>query len=359
MSEVSVRDEKTENGLSSAPSGNLDDSSRNTHENVGDSEQEEYRTSSPVADMDNGAANAGLEGEEDDTEVIIQNESAGKLTFAAKQVPGARYNRIERIHLPTGTRSSDPGFERSVFEELEIPIPDDIALPHPEAITVFDVPLNSYRSRPWDAPGADINEYFNYGLNSATWDRYRNRQRRVRKELTGILDARIANAEANDRYRQPKGLETPSAPEMLSDSTDSAGIKRARPDSFPAPPSVDNKPPAFPMPPPILAASGSGGGGSGPVLPFPPPIRPPGIVQPGVGVPGMSNLPLLQPAGQTPQMFNATSFPPIQFPNPPGMIPPVLHNQGMQAPYGFPPMNQVMNPLMQPNPTSGFQPHRR
>lgn len=343
MSEAAIPGDNAERDHTRSASPNEDGSAQKTQENANaDINREE--DASPTADgADNEDDIAGIDGEEDDVEVIIQNEGGGKLTFAAKQVPGARYNRIERIHLPTNARGSDPGFERSVFEELDIPIPDDIALPHPEQITLFDVPLSSYRSKPWDLPGANISDWFNFGLNSATWDRYRIRQRRIRKELTGILDARIANAESSNRLKQSKGLETPTAPDSSLDTTDSLGTKRARPESFPPPP-------AFPMPPPILSPSGPN---MPPASSFLPPVRPGSIP--------LNPSALLQPPAQAAPLVNPSANvfpPPPPLPNPAGMMPPVMPNPNMQPPFGFPPVNPGMNPSMQPG-LGAFQANRR
>lgn len=343
MSEAVSSDDQVENDAPRSSTPEKDDSVQSVHDNKDGDNRDEQVTSNATAKKDDGADAGGFDGEEDDVEVIIQDEGGGRLTFAAKQVAGARYNRIERIHLPTATRSGDSGFERSIFEELDIPIPDDIALPHPDQLTVFDVPLSSYRSKPWDLPGANISDWFNYGLNSATWDRYRIRQRRIRKELTGILDARIASAESSGRLKQSKGLETPTDVDTAGGSSESTGVKRTRPESFPPPPpsSTGANPPAFPMPPPILAASGPNAPPHAP--PFPP-------VAPGFGPTNMGTLrgpnpPLMQPPAQTP---GNTFHPPQAFPNPPGMMPPVMPN--MQQQLGYPPVN----PSMQSGPGQGF-----
>ena len=126
-----------------------------------------------------------------------------------ENVAGGRYVRFVRSGGGAGgvTATATPIGGRSIFEELNASVPENVALPAPEAITIFDVPLNFFRSRPWDEPGVDRDAYFNYALDSRTFSQYALRQQRVRSELTHIIAARttaanIATQNANPQMAQ-------------------------------------------------------------------------------------------------------------------------------------------------------------
>ncbi|KAK0419891.1 hypothetical protein QR680_014390 [Steinernema hermaphroditum] len=48
---------------------------------------------------------------------------------------------------------------------------------------IYDLDLATMEDRPWRKPGADINDYFNYGFNEETWNMYCERQRKLRLEF--------------------------------------------------------------------------------------------------------------------------------------------------------------------------------
>ncbi|TKR64988.1 hypothetical protein L596_025453 [Steinernema carpocapsae] len=50
---------------------------------------------------------------------------------------------------------------------------------------IYDLDLASMEDRPWRKPGADPNDYFNYGFNEETWNTYCERQRKLRHEYSG------------------------------------------------------------------------------------------------------------------------------------------------------------------------------
>lgn len=143
-------------------------------------------------------APAGETGAVNNIDYIVDEAAANADAEAAprqdgENVPGGRFVRFVRSG---GTAVGAPVGGRSIFEELNAPIPDHVALPAPDAVTIFDVPLHFYRARPWDEPGVDRDQYFNYALDSRTFQQYASRQQRVRNELTHIVAARSSAAAA-------------------------------------------------------------------------------------------------------------------------------------------------------------------
>ncbi|KAI6242906.1 FIP1-like 1 protein [Aphelenchoides fujianensis] len=48
---------------------------------------------------------------------------------------------------------------------------------------IYDVDLASMEDKPWQKPGADLTDYFNYGFNEETWNLYCERQKKLRAEF--------------------------------------------------------------------------------------------------------------------------------------------------------------------------------
>ncbi|GAA5973147.1 hypothetical protein JCM8115_000218, partial [Rhodotorula mucilaginosa] len=46
---------------------------------------------------------------------------------------------------------------------------------------LFDLDLDALEEKPWRQPGANLADYFNYGMNEATWKNYVRKQREMRK----------------------------------------------------------------------------------------------------------------------------------------------------------------------------------
>ncbi|KAH9410670.1 Fip1 protein [Ordospora pajunii] len=47
-----------------------------------------------------------------------------------------------------------------------------------EGQSILDYDIDIFTDKPWNKPGADITDYFNYGFNEMTWKEYCNMQRR-------------------------------------------------------------------------------------------------------------------------------------------------------------------------------------
>lgn len=100
---------------------------------------------------------------EDDSGVNIfveeaEDDGIGRQVEAVK---GGRYMRVRRTRTAGaegggGGGSRPKGPRVSIFEELGEPIPDNVVLPDEEAVTIFDVPLYVYSSRPWEVSSADV-----------------------------------------------------------------------------------------------------------------------------------------------------------------------------------------------------------
>lgn len=54
--------------------------------------------------------------------------------------------------------------------------------PEHEGKIIYDQDLASMEDKPWQKPGADMTDYFNYGFTEDTWNQYCERQKKLRLE---------------------------------------------------------------------------------------------------------------------------------------------------------------------------------
>lgn len=121
-----------------------------------------------------GAENAHVTVIESEGVNIFVDEVEEEVSHALEQVRASRYARV-RIGKKDKTKKEAP--TRSVFEEINEAVPEAINLPPEDKLSIFDVPLVAYMSRPWEIVGADVSDYFNFGFNVSTWTQYSARQR--------------------------------------------------------------------------------------------------------------------------------------------------------------------------------------
>uniref|UniRef100_A0A2A4KAE5 Pre-mRNA polyadenylation factor Fip1 domain-containing protein n=1 Tax=Heliothis virescens TaxID=7102 RepID=A0A2A4KAE5_HELVI len=53
-------------------------------------------------------------------------------------------------------------------------------------VPALEFNIDTIEDKPWNKPGADISDYFNYGFNEVTWSAYCERQRRMRVNEAGV-----------------------------------------------------------------------------------------------------------------------------------------------------------------------------
>ncbi|RVD92588.1 polyadenylation factor I complex subunit Fip1 [Tubulinosema ratisbonensis] len=66
--------------------------------------------------------------------------------------------------------------ETSVEVVLDQPT-EDKQLPTLNSNNIYDFEIDNMEDKPWNRPGADITDYFNYGFNETTWKKYIAKQR--------------------------------------------------------------------------------------------------------------------------------------------------------------------------------------
>ncbi|KAI6183976.1 FIP1-like 1 protein [Aphelenchoides bicaudatus] len=72
---------------------------------------------------------------------------------------------------------------------------------------IYDLDLATMEDKPWQKPGADITDYFNYGFNEETWNSYCERQRKLRAEYgtqKEVNRAIVSSISINFNPQQPQ-----------------------------------------------------------------------------------------------------------------------------------------------------------
>ncbi|XP_028857403.1 pre-mRNA 3'-end-processing factor FIP1 isoform X1 [Denticeps clupeoides] len=219
-------------------------------------------------------------------------------------------------------------------------------------IPVLEVGTESFEEKPWRKPGADLSDYFNYGLNEDTWKTYCEKQRRLRMGLEAMGSGSSKIMVQQGRHHGDLSKSGSPPPSSLYTSTPSSSrssssinviggqtgsisrvegrrrhsvegnnikvISEPSSDSETTPSGPlffsPNIPPP-PFPPPLSI-------GSSPVL-IPPPRLPVNIPPPGFIPPGVLPHSLIKALDSTPSgEYDSRSVSP--FPFPPGVYSPAL-----------------------------------
>jgi len=69
-----------------------------------------------------------------------------------------------------------------VASSSNVPKLDLNTIPQLNGQSIYDIDLDSFEEKPWKKPGADINDYFNYGFNETSWKLYCQKQQQLRQE---------------------------------------------------------------------------------------------------------------------------------------------------------------------------------
>lgn len=68
-------------------------------------------------------------------------------------------------------------------EEFEIVLNDEEDAPEErDLLSTYAIDPDTVADKPWNKPGEDITDYFNYGFTETTWKEYTNKQKRLREE---------------------------------------------------------------------------------------------------------------------------------------------------------------------------------
>lgn len=121
--------------------------------------------------------------------------------------------------------------------------------------SIYDVDLDGLGDKPWNKPGADITDYFNYGLNEISWRAYCLKQKGVREEFgppkrINVFDGAMGGMPfpmPPGFPPMPPGMPFPFPPPGFRPPTDGTAFPFPPPPMFPPaqlPPAPATAPPA-------------------------------------------------------------------------------------------------------------------
>lgn len=150
-----------------------DEEEKETEENdaVNDDEHFEDAANGDGDSQENGDSDSD---DSDDVKVTIGEIKTVPQTYAIKRVPGLVTGVIEKPRVITATSAG-----KVTLEDLEGPGSIN-------GVPAVEYNIDTIEDKPWNKPGADISDYFNYGFNEITWSSYCEKQRKMRMNESGV-----------------------------------------------------------------------------------------------------------------------------------------------------------------------------
>ncbi|XP_028158793.1 pre-mRNA 3'-end-processing factor FIP1-like [Ostrinia furnacalis] len=197
--------------------------------------------------QDNGDSDSD---DSDDVKVTIGEIKSGPQAYASlniKRGVGLVAAGAEKPRQGTATGS------KVTLEDLDGPGSIN-------GVPALEFNIDTIEDKPWNKPGADISDYFNYGFNEVTWSAYCERQRRMRVGEAGVgLHVVPPRAPPPDMRRPPGPIRSDDGPPVMPNNYQvrentiqvmtaerreyGRGHARDAPEYFPAPPPDHYYPP--------------------------------------------------------------------------------------------------------------------
>ncbi|XP_071846164.1 uncharacterized protein [Apostichopus japonicus] len=150
--------------------------------------------------------------EDDDVQITIGDIKSGPPAFppyGTMKISAYRKTNTAPSSSNTSVTVLPPKPEKTLDLEAEGTI---------NGVGVYSFDLDTAQEKPWNKPGADITDYFNYGLNEETWKTYSEKQRKLRMEHkitvhhAGSKDTTVPPGEES-----VKSIPPPSTPSSWND----------------------------------------------------------------------------------------------------------------------------------------------
>ncbi|OWR43112.1 pre-mRNA 3'-end-processing factor FIP1 isoform X2 [Danaus plexippus] len=153
--------------------GNNEDSHFND-EHFGEVDRDDQDQTNGDADsQDNGDTDSD---DSDDVKVTIGEIKSGPQAYASLNIKRG----VGLVAAGTEKPRQGPAAGNKVTLE-DLDGPGSI-----NGVPALEFNIDTIEDKPWNKPGADISDYFNYGFNEVTWSAYCERQRRMRVSEAGV-----------------------------------------------------------------------------------------------------------------------------------------------------------------------------
>ncbi|XP_072935650.1 uncharacterized protein Fip1 [Epargyreus clarus] len=182
--------EETEDKEDENEEGNED--SQFNDEHFQDVDREDQDAANGDADsQDNGDSDSD---DSDHVKVTIGEIKSGPQTYASLNVKRG-------VGLVTAGSTDKPRQGPATSGKVNL---EDLEGPGSiNGVPALEFNIDTIEDKPWNKPGADISDYFNYGFNEVTWSAYCERQRRMRVGEAGVALHAAARAPPPDTRRPP------------------------------------------------------------------------------------------------------------------------------------------------------------
>ncbi|CAH2099586.1 unnamed protein product [Euphydryas editha] len=150
------------------------DDSHFNDEHFGEVERgDQEQTNGDADSQDNGDSDSD---DSDDVKVTIGEIKSGPQAYASLNI-----KRGVGLVAPGGEKPRPVPAASSKVTLEDLDGPGSI-----NGVPALEFNIDTIEDKPWNKPGADISDYFNYGFNEVTWSAYCERQRRMRVNEAGV-----------------------------------------------------------------------------------------------------------------------------------------------------------------------------
>ncbi|VVC90714.1 unnamed protein product, partial [Leptidea sinapis] len=153
--------------------GNNEDSHFND-EHFEEVEKDQNQENGDAASQDDGDSDSD---DSDDIKVTIGEIKSGPQAYASLNIK--RGVGLVASGAADKSRLGPTAGGKVTLEDLEGPGSIN-------GVPALEFNIDTIEDKPWNKPGADISDYFNYGFNEVTWSAYCDRQRRMRVNEAGV-----------------------------------------------------------------------------------------------------------------------------------------------------------------------------
>lgn len=176
------KDKEPEKSSAVDASGNGDDKDQEDGEENNDDSQfnDEHFADVGRDDQDqNGDADSQENGDSDSDDSDDVKVTIGEIKS------GPQYASLN-IKRGVGLVATGADKPRSGTTAGKVTLEDLDGLGSINGVPALEFNIDTIEDKPWNKPGADISDYFNYGFNEVTWSSYCERQRRMRVNEAGV-----------------------------------------------------------------------------------------------------------------------------------------------------------------------------
>jgi len=124
----------------------------------------------------------------------VKDEDVVEDKEPARSADGSDSEEDDDEDEPKVTIDDEPyNFRAAQKQQPQSQQPKQPTIDFEAAQAALDVDINSLEDKPWRKPGADLNDYFNYGFDESTWRMYCDRQKKMKGVINEMMEVQEAH----------------------------------------------------------------------------------------------------------------------------------------------------------------------